>query len=46
MIRKALKKDYSKILSLNQKDVEMLLPLDENILAKIDDLSGILMYLK
>ena len=41
MIRKALKKDYTKILRLNQNDVEMLSPLDENILMRMDELSEI-----
>ena len=35
MIRKALKKDYPKILTLNQRNVEILLPLDETILTEI-----------
>ena len=41
MIRKALKKDYSEILKLNRNDVEMLSPLDDNILGKMDELSEI-----
>ena len=41
MIRKAQKKDYAEILKLNQKDVEMLSPLDEDLLTKMDELSEI-----
>ena len=41
MIRKAKKEDYEKILALNQADVEMLSPLNKNILTKMDDLSDI-----
>ena len=41
MIRNAQKKDYPEILKLNQKDVEMLSPLDDNILSKMDELSEI-----
>ncbi|WP_295589048.1 GNAT family N-acetyltransferase [uncultured Methanobrevibacter sp.] len=41
MIRKALKKDYSEILKLNRNDVEMLSPLDYNLLGKMDELSEI-----
>ena len=38
MIRHALKKDCEKILLLNQKDVEMLSPLDTDLLTKMDGL--------
>ena len=41
MIRKALKKDYPKILTLNQGDVEMLSPLDETILTEMESISEI-----
>lgn len=41
MIRKALKKDYIEILKLNQNDVEMLSPLDDDLLSKMDGLSEI-----
>lgn len=41
MIRKAEKKDYTQILKLNQKDVEMLSPLDDSLLSKMDELSEI-----
>ncbi len=46
MIRKALKKDYSEILKLNQKDVEMLSPLDETLLSKMDELSEIFLVIE
>lgn len=41
MIRNASKKDYGEILRLNQKDVEMLSPLDENLLCEMDELSEV-----
>ena len=41
MIRKAQKKDYAEILKLNQNDVEMLSPLDDDTLSKMDELSEI-----
>ena len=41
MIRKALKKDYPEILKLNHNDVEMLSPLDGNLISKMDELSEI-----
>lgn len=41
MIRNAIKSDYCEILKLNQKDVEMLSPLDEDLLSKMDELSEI-----
>lgn len=41
MIRNAQKSDFPEILNLNQKDVEMLSPLDEDLLCKMDDLSEI-----
>lgn len=36
-----MKKDFIEILKLNQKDVEMLSPLDENLLGKMDEISEI-----
>lgn len=41
MIRKAQKEDYPEILKLNQNDVEMLSPLDDDLLSKMDELSEI-----
>lgn len=41
MIRKALKKDYDEILRLNQADVEMLSPLDYELLEKMSSLTDV-----
>lgn len=41
MIRKALQKDYDEILRLNQADVEMLSPLDYELLEKMNRLTEV-----